>query len=656
VTVEEYNGKTKYGYGVRRNVRAPRYIHVKDVGGGGGGGGTTTTTVPANHNPYGNVDSIVVDWQTGHLSVDGWAYDPDAGDGAISVNLMVDGTLLASRPAGDSRSDVGRHGFSFSQGVDYTKSHTISVVAVNTGQGTSTTLPGGKTLSPSAQTPSWSDLDEPTVGTRGQVVLHWSKPIREGTTPTLGYRVTVYSPISSETTTFASTATTQTISGLADGIEYGFTVTPYNSVGDGPESYQWKATPIALPLAPTDLKAAEAADAFIATWKPPSDTGDTPIKYNWVAAYVSGNWIFSHSDGRNNPGSMIVPKDADYTPIGSSLAFAVYAQNEQGEGPQSPRTPSIVVGDPTTAPTINSATAHNGSASLTWNPPATGSGSISGYVVTPYIAGVPQAARTFNSPGQSQEISGLTNGEAYTFRVAALRNGGATMQSAESDEITPSAPPAFTPFSSWDAFVAQQLMDFAGSPGTAASRAPIVSGLTSGGIDSDEFISNELNETWFGPHVAPVARLYWAYFGRIPDYSGMTYWAGKHRNGTSISKISQGFANSNEFKTKYGALSNRNFVLRIYTDVLGRTADTNGVNYWTKKLDGGTTRGQVMINFSESNEYKNKMAAKVNVVMLYAGMLHRAPTTGELTSGTGTALDTLANTIRLSTAYANRIG
>jgi hypothetical protein len=61
--------------------------------------------------------------------------------------------------------------------------------------------------------------------------------------------------------------------------------------------------------------------------------------------------------------------------------------------------------------------------------------------------------------------------------------------------------------------------------------------------------------------------------------------------------------------------------------------------------------------YQEDNpEYKNKMATKVSVVMLYAGMLHRAPTTAELASGTGTALDTLANTIRLSTAYANRVG
>jgi hypothetical protein len=137
----------------------------------------------------------------------------------------------------------------------------------------------------------------------------------------------------------------------------------------------------------------------------------------------------------------------------------------------------------------------------------------------------------------------------------------------------------------------------------------------------------------------------------------MTYWAGKHRNGTSLNSISQEFAGSSEFQTKYRALSNRAFVTRIYTDVLGRAADTAGVNYWAAKLDSkAKTRGQVMVSFSESNEYKNKMATKVNVVMAYAGMLHRSPTSSELAAGTGMSITTLIDTVRLSTAYANRVG
>jgi hypothetical protein len=36
-------------------------------------------------------------------------------------------------------------------------------------------------------------------------------------------------------------------------------------------------------------------------------------------------------------------------------------------------------------------------------------------------------------------------------------------------------------------------------------------------------------------------------------------------------------------------------------------------------------RGQVMVNFSESPEYRMKKQAEVNVLMVYVGMLRRVP-------------------------------
>ncbi len=65
-----------------------------------------------------------------------------------------------------------------------------------------------------------------------------------------------------------------------------------------------------------------------------------------------------------------------------------------------------------------------------------------------------------------------------------------------------------------------------------------------------------MDGSWFGGNMAPVARLYWAYFGRIPDASGLTYWTAKHRSGTSTASISNGFAGSSEFRSTYGSLSN----------------------------------------------------------------------------------------------------
>ena len=502
----------------------------------------------------------------------------------------------------------------------------------------------------------------PTVGSatpgNSQVTLSWTAPTTDGGSPITGYVVTPYIGATAQAArTFNSTATTQTITGLTNGTTHTFKVAAKNAVGTGAQSAASNAVtpaaPATAPGAPTVGTATSGNAQATMTWTAPASNGGSVIM-----GYVVTPYIGATAQPAQTFNSTATTQTITGLTNGTTYTFKVAAKNAVGTGSQSAASASVTPRTVPGAPGTPTASSGSGQSLVTWTAPASNGGSpVTGYVVTPYIGATAQPAKTFNSTATTQTITGLTNGTTYTFKVAAMNVAGSGAQSAASNAVTPVAPSnPSAPFASWDAFVAQQLTDFAGSPGTTSSRASIVSSLSSGATDPDDFIASELNESWFGPHVAPVARLYWAYFGRVPDYSGMTYWAGKHRNGTSISKISQGFANSNEFKTKYGSLSNRDFVLRIYTDVLGRTADPTGVNYWTKKLDSGTSRGQVMINFSESNEYKNKMATKVNVVMLYAGMLHRAPTTGELASGTGTALPTLANLIRLSTAYATRVG
>ncbi|MCB1031858.1 MAG: DUF4214 domain-containing protein, partial [Acidimicrobiales bacterium] len=75
---------------------------------------------------------------------------------------------------------------------------------------------------------------------------------------------------------------------------------------------------------------------------------------------------------------------------------------------------------------------------------------------------------------------------------------------------------------------------------------------------------------------------------------------------------------------------NRSFVQQIYQNVFNRSADTAGLNYWTQKLDSGAVgRGQVMINFSESSEYKTKEANRVNAAAIYIHFLGRAPSLTE---------------------------
>ena len=125
--------------------------------------------------------------------------------------------------------------------------------------------------------------------------------------------------------------------------------------------------------------------------------------------------------------------------------------------------------------------------------------------------------------------------------------------------------------------------------------------------------------------------------------------------------MADSFASSSEFTRKYGTLTNRQFVTRIYTDVLGRTADTSGVNYWTGKLDRKErTRGGVMVGFSESSEYQRKQAQNTDASVAYIVLLGRAPSTAETTAWVsaelgGTPHTSLIEGLLASDGYANRI-
>ncbi len=164
---------------------------------------------------------------------------------------------------------------------------------------------------------------------------------------------------------------------------------------------------------------------------------------------------------------------------------------------------------------------------------------------------------------------------------------------------------------------------------------------------------------------AEVARLYLAYFLRRPDDEGFEYWVGVRRNGRSLAQISTDFATSGEFVTRYGALSNRQFVDLVYRNVLLRGPDSGGLNHWASALDRGTSRGTVMLGFSESTEFRNRMADEVAAIeavgpvgRLYRAYFLRAPDETGLAywTNTGLPLAAVSEQFAASSEFRNRYG
>ena len=105
-----------------------------------------------------------------------------------------------------------------------------------------------------------------------------------------------------------------------------------------------------------------------------------------------------------------------------------------------------------------------------------------------------------------------------------------------------------------------------------------------------------------------IARLYSAAFDRKPDIGGLNYWIGVYEAGESLPAIAGGFYSSPEFTTKYGTLSDQQYVEQLYQNALGRAGEEEGVSFWTNHLSNGVSRAEILAEFASSPENIAKTA------------------------------------------------
>jgi len=105
-----------------------------------------------------------------------------------------------------------------------------------------------------------------------------------------------------------------------------------------------------------------------------------------------------------------------------------------------------------------------------------------------------------------------------------------------------------------------------------------------------------------------ITGIYIAYFQRAADKAGLDYWVNQAneeiKSGGDIStiyrKISSGFASQEMFQRTYRSLDNQSFVENIYQNVSAQYGDQQGIEYWTKKLDEGLSRSDMLAGFVEA--------------------------------------------------------
>ncbi len=121
---------------------------------------------------------------------------------------------------------------------------------------------------------------------------------------------------------------------------------------------------------------------------------------------------------------------------------------------------------------------------------------------------------------------------------------------------------------------------------------------------SNEFQGNTEAKLLEHEERGDIGRLYRAFFVRKPDTQGLHEWINRD---LPLAEVAEHFVESQEFRTRYGSISNADFVELIYQNVLDRAPDEQGRAAWNSRLDEGWTRGQVMIGFSNSPEFRNKV-------------------------------------------------
>jgi hypothetical protein len=110
-----------------------------------------------------------------------------------------------------------------------------------------------------------------------------------------------------------------------------------------------------------------------------------------------------------------------------------------------------------------------------------------------------------------------------------------------------------------------------------------------------------------------VYRIYQAAFNRTPDKPGLGYWINAMDHGATFASVAQGFLDSSEYHKAYdGVTSNRALVTRYYENILHRTPDAGGLDFWAGVLDSKAAgTADVLASISDSAENK---AALIGVI------------------------------------------
>jgi len=402
------------------------YTATSSPGGltGAGAGSPVTVTGLTNGVPY-----------TFTVTASNTAGPGSASAASNAVTPKAAQTITFNDPGAQDFGTSPTLGATASSGLAVTFSSTTLAVCTITSGGTLTFVTTGNCSIDANQSGDTSWLPAPTVNrsfsvnavapgapvigtaTAGntQASITFTPPAFTGGAAITGYTATS----SPGGLTGAGAGSPVTVTGLTNGVPYTFTVTASNTAGPGAAS---AASNPVTPVAPQTITFNNPGAQNFGTSPTLPATASSGLAVSFssttlaVCTITSGGTLSFITTGNctidaNQAG------DAAWLP-------APTVQRSFSVNPVAPG-----------APTIGTATAGVGQASITFTPPAfTGGAAITGYTATSSPGGL-----TGVGAGSPLTVMGLTNGVEYTFTVTATNSVGPGAASAPSNPVTPQA-------------------------------------------------------------------------------------------------------------------------------------------------------------------------------------------------------------------------
>ncbi|MGZ4442053.1 MAG: fibronectin type III domain-containing protein [Nocardioidaceae bacterium] len=274
-------------------------------------------------------------------------------------------------------------------------------------------------------------------GGNGSVALSWATPTSDGGAGITGYNVYRGTTAGGEATTPVATnvsTTSYTDTGTTNGTTYYYKVAAVNSAGTSPQSNEASATPqqaATAPTAPQGLTAAASNGAVQLSWTAPTSNGGAAITgYNVYRGTTAGGEATTPVASNVTTTSYTDTS----TTNGTTYFYKVAAVNAVGTSPPSGEVSATPKAGAPTAPLSLTASPGDGSVGLSWSVPASNGGTaITGYNVYRGTAagGESTTPVASNVTTTSFTDTGLANGTAYFYRVAAVNSAGTSPQSNE---------------------------------------------------------------------------------------------------------------------------------------------------------------------------------------------------------------------------------